>query len=43
MFSAAGSTGRPCAMSLIPPWTIKTLAPFAHSSSRLAISSVRWP
>ena len=32
--SAAGSTGRPWAMSLIPPWTISTCAPFAHSSRR---------
>jgi hypothetical protein len=42
-FTAAVSTSRPCAMSLIPPCTIRTSAPRAHSSSRAAISSVRWP
>ena len=41
--AAAGSIARPCAMSLMPPWTISTSAPSTASSKRAAISSVRSP
>ena len=33
-FAAASATGRPCAMSLMPPWTTSTAAPSAASSSQ---------